>query len=98
MSEQQKAELEGKGFIVTQKIHIYIMTAIAIVVFLGGLFASYAVAYSEKETMKNNITNHEDRITTVEENIKTIRDIQLEIKLNLKNQMGHKYQELGVTK
>lgn len=87
MSEQQ---LKDNGFIVIKKIY-YIMGVIIIVVgLIGNIFAQKAIA-------EHMLDNHEKRITALEEENKSERDLLIEFKFNIKSMMekqGLTYQEV----
>lgn len=87
MSESEKKELKDKGFIIIEKLHIIVMTILAIITFAGGLMGYAAIGYSEKEKIKNQVEAHEMRLNEYEKDIKTFRETQLEIRINLKNLM-----------
>ena len=84
MSDKEKEELKARGFIITEKGHVMVMTFLSVLIFLGGLFTLYAVNYSEKEKIKMKVDNHEIRINELQKNIELFKEIQLEIKYNVK--------------
>jgi len=95
MPPEQKEELKSNGFVIIEKLHVTIMTLIAVLVFVGSLFGLYAYAVSEKEQIKNKVEVHEARIQKIEQILESFDTNQLEIKLNLKSvveKVGAKYQ------
>jgi len=77
MSEQQ---LKDNGFIVIKKTYYIIGVIIIIVGLIGNIFAQKAIA-------ENMLDNHEIRITKLEEENKSERDLLIEFKFNIKSMM-----------
>lgn len=87
MSEQQ---LKDNGFIVIKKTYYMIGVIIIIVGLIGNIFAQKAIA-------ENMLDNHEIRISKLEEENKSERDLLIELKFNIKSMMekqGLTYQEV----
>ncbi|KAF0138395.1 MAG: hypothetical protein FD143_3665, partial [Ignavibacteria bacterium] len=77
MSEQQ---LKDNGFIVIKKTYYMIGVIIIIVGLIGNIFAQKAIA-------ENMLDNHEIRISKLEEENKSERDLLIELKFNIKSMM-----------
>lgn len=87
MIEQQ---LKDNGFIVIKKTYYMIGVIIIIVGLIGNIFAQKAIA-------ENMLDNHEIRISKLEEENKSERDLLIELKFNIKSMMekqGLTYQEV----
>jgi hypothetical protein len=85
-----ETELKNNGFIVFKKVHIIVTLTFLIVGFIGTVFAQKAIA-------ENMLADHEKRITAIESENKTNRDLLLELKFNIKSMMekqGLTYQEV----
>ncbi|KAF0153666.1 MAG: hypothetical protein FD188_3369, partial [Ignavibacteria bacterium] len=78
------------GFIVIKKTYYMIGVIIIIVGLIGNIFAQKAIA-------ENMLDNHEIRISKLEEENKSERDLLIELKFNIKSMMekqGLTYQEV----
>jgi amino acid transporter len=90
MGVEEKKELKDRGFIILEKMHLIV----GLIIIIASLIIGGVV---QAKLIQQNITNHETRISKLEQVKEENHDLLLEIKYNLKTlveKQGGIYQQI----